>query len=387
MKAVILGAGRVGLGCAAEQAHLAGLDVVVLGRGGIVRDLNAHGMVRVRATDARTASHRDVPLRAVDLIAEPTTAVREIASADLVCTAVGADALEDVLGLLSEGLAKASRPIDVVAFENREDAAALLRTEVAARVSTPIPHGFSGAVVDRVVAHRLPAGADCPVTVIAEPYCRVVVDGSGLNRDWTCLPALLATDNYRAWFRRKVYVYSAGHATAAYLGLLKGYRYVHAAVTDPEIAHAVRGAMEEGRRGLLARYGAGVAGRSDDLAGVLERFGNAALGDTTGRVGRDVPRKLSRNDRLVGAARCAQKAGLTPVHLCFAAAAALHCHLAPHQRTRMPQQIAQLTGLKPDGRLGALIAGSLACLTEQAPLLSLHVGVPAWDTTEERRAS
>lgn len=387
MKAVILGAGRVGLGCAAEQAHLAGLDVVVLGRGGIAQDLGSHGMVRVRATDAVTASHRDVPLRAVDLAADPTMAVQEIATADLVCTAVGADALEDVLDLLSQGLAKASRPIDVVAFENREDAAALLRTGVAARVTTAIPHGFSGAVVDRVVAHRLPAGADCPVTVVAEPNCRVVVDGSGLNRDWTCLPALLSTDNFRAWFRRKLYTYSAGHAAAAYLGLLKGYRYVHAAVADPEIARAVRGAMEEGRQGLLAQYGAAVAGPSDDLAGVLDRFGNAALGDTTSRVGRDVPRKVSRKDRLVGAARCAQKAGLAPEHLCFAAAAALNSHLPPHQRTRLPQRIARLTGLKPDGRLGALIASSLTSLTEQAPLLSLHVGVPAWDATEERRAS
>jgi mannitol-1-phosphate 5-dehydrogenase len=36
----------------------------------------------------------------------------------------------------------------------------------------------------------------------------------------------------------------------------------------------------------------------DDL---LRRFGNQALGDTIFRVGRDLPRKLSREDRIIGA--------------------------------------------------------------------------------------
>ena len=33
----------------------------------------------------------------------------------------------------------------------------------------------------------------------------------------------------------------------------------------------------------------------------MTRFGNEALGDTIFRVGRDLPRKLSREDRLIGA--------------------------------------------------------------------------------------
>jgi len=36
----------------------------------------------------------------------------------------------------------------------------------------------------------------------------------------------------------------------------------------------------------------------DDL---IQRFNNKALGDTPYQVGRDLPRKLSRNDRLIGA--------------------------------------------------------------------------------------
>jgi mannitol-1-phosphate 5-dehydrogenase len=387
MKAVIIGAGRVGLGCAAEQAHLAGLDVVVLGRGSIVADLDRHRVVRVLATDGPTTAERDIPLRAVDLVADPAAAAAEIAAADLVCTAVGAQALPDILDLLARGLELADHPVDVIAFENREDAGALLRTGVAARAATPIEHGFSGAVVDRVVAHRRPADGATPVTVVAEPHCRIVVDGTALHGDWRILPALQATDNFRAWFRRKLHVYSAGHASAAYLGQLKGYRYVHAAVADPEIAAAVLGAMAEGRRGLLAQYGPAVAGTPAEVTAILARFGNAALGDTTQRVGRDVPRKVARRDRLIGPARAAQQAGWAPVHLSFVVAAALHAHLRPDQREDLPGTVAQLTGLKPDGRLARRIATDLASLTDHAPLLSLHVGLPAWQAVEERNAS
>ena len=42
---------------------------------------------------------------------------------------------------------------------------------------------------------------------------------------------------------------------------------------------------------------------------LLERFQNRALGDTVARVGRDLHRKLHKNDRLVGAMLLAKKHG------------------------------------------------------------------------------
>jgi mannitol-1-phosphate 5-dehydrogenase len=39
----------------------------------------------------------------------------------------------------------------------------------------------------------------------------------------------------------------------------------------------------------------------DYILNLTERFNNKSLGDTIYRVGRDLPRKLSRNDRLIGA--------------------------------------------------------------------------------------
>ncbi|WP_347350790.1 2-dehydropantoate 2-reductase N-terminal domain-containing protein [Intrasporangium sp.] len=387
---VVVGAGRVGLGCAAHLAHRGGCRVQVLGRGSTIAALAGHGLVRVRVTDGALATEEDVPVSAIDLHRDPEGARAAIAGADLVCTAVGAGSLPALVPLLADGLARADHAVDVVAFENLADAGRLLRQQVGAGLS--VPHGFSGAVVDRVVAHRLPATAATPVTVVAEPACQVAVDRNALNHDWSVLPGVVGVDDFRAWFRRKLYRYSAGHATAAYLGRLKGYRFLHAAAADPEIAEEVLAAMEEGRRGLLHRYGSRVAGTPADLHEILARFGNAALGDTTARVGRDVPRKVARDERLVGAARAAARAGVTPRHLAQATAAAISAELAAtgqraESAAERAETVARFTGLAPHGRLGRLVAACLDQLDATTVLLSLAERTPAWETGVVGRAS
>ncbi|MGD8149113.1 hypothetical protein [Ornithinimicrobium sp. Y1694] len=387
MKAVIIGAGRVGLGCAAQIAHCGGLEVVVLGRGQVVQGLKRHERVQIETVHGPRSERHDVPVQALDLTIERDLAVEEIADADLVLTAVGPAQLPSIANLLGAGLERAGGSVDVVALENTEDAGDHLRHRVGAAGTG---HGFSGAVVDRVVARRDLGNDSAPVSVVVEPACRVTIDGPALTRDWSWLPGVRSTTSFAADYRAKLYCFSAGHATAAYLGQLKGYRYLHAAVTDPEIAAVVLGAMEEGRRGLLHRYGLDVAGSPEALVAILHRFSNAALGDTTLRVGRDVPRKLARDDRLVGAARLAYRAGAEPTQLGLAVAAALQAHLGPHQlppagSPARLRQISTLTGLRPAHPLIEIVDRLWADLGEPAALLSLRTGLPAWESL--RRAA
>ena len=50
-----------------------------------------------------------------------------------------------------------------------------------------------------------------------------------------------------------------------------------------------------------------LAAHADDL---LDRYRNRALGDTLHRVGRDLGRKLARDDRMIGACLLAARYGL-----------------------------------------------------------------------------
>jgi mannitol-1-phosphate 5-dehydrogenase len=260
--------------------------------------------------------------------AEPERVAEEIAGAGLIVTAVGAGSLPQIAPLIATGLRQRSEPANVLAFENLANAGPYLRhliTEQLPAGFSLAAHGFSGALIDRVVSRRLGnPGRDEPLTFVGDPPATFVVDGQSLRQPLPPIAGMIVADDYTAWIQRKLFTFSAGHATCAYLGYLKGYHYIHSAIRDPEIRNTVVRAMTEGQGGLAARYGATIAGDRNYLAEIISRFENAALNDPIARVGRDPQRKLGAEDRLVGAARLAQEAGIHPKSLALAAAAALY---------------------------------------------------------------
>jgi len=326
MKAVVIGPGRVGLGFAGHLLHRSGYQVCFVGRRRAVAPLMGAGEYVVRLTDGHLVHQDQVSgVSAVD-ISSTSEVAQVIADADVVCTAVGPRSLDSVAPLLAWGLSAAQQKVSVIAFENAEDAGTRLRRLVAQQIGSEHAgrHGFSGAVVSRAVAHRLlPERPGDPLVLIGEPDTEFAVDAAALRHPLPPIEGLVAVDDFTAFYRRKLYRYSAGHAATAYLGQLKGYRYLHAAIRDPEIAQLARAAVREGQSGLRAAYGPDVAGDDAEVDAIIDRFGNAELGDTVARVGRDVPRKLGPSDRLLGAARLAERAGVAPVRLAQVAAAAL----------------------------------------------------------------
>ncbi|MFD1211814.1 hypothetical protein ACFQ36_07150, partial [Arthrobacter sp. GCM10027362] len=306
MRAVVIGPGRVGCGFAGHLLHRSGFDVAFIGRAGTTARLRQAGHYVVRLTDGR-AEHDDwVSVQdAVDL-GDLRRGAGLLAQAEVVGVAVGTAAYGDIVPTLAAGLAQAPRPVTVIAFENDEHAGRLLRTAVArlAGQDAVERHSFTGAVVDRAVAHRiLQDRPGAPVLLVGEPVDSFVIDGTALRGPAPAIDGLAVTDDFAAAYRRKLFRYSAGHATVAYLGKLKGYRNMHAAVLDAEIAATARAAMREGQRGLAAAYGSAAAGSETELDAILARFANAALADTVARVGRDPLRKLRAGDRLIGPAR------------------------------------------------------------------------------------
>ena len=117
------------------------------------------------------------------------------------------------------------------------------------------------------------------------------------------IPGLYLTDAIPAYVDRKLFIHNLGHAAAAYLAYRadpgKKLLADGLALVEP----GVKKAMEEAALALVLEY-PGVFGEQYlalHIADLLDRFKNRALGDTIHRVGRDLPRKLSREDRLVGA--------------------------------------------------------------------------------------
>ncbi|HET9579467.1 MAG TPA: 2-dehydropantoate 2-reductase N-terminal domain-containing protein [Usitatibacter sp.] len=352
MKAAIIGCGRIGCGFAGELLADAGYELVFLARNAsMVEHLNRLGRYHVTLAQGRERTKRTVTgVRAIDT-SHRAAAVAALAEADLIVTAVGAPNLGDIAPLIAQALQARSRPVNVLAFENLADGGVALQQEVAAHLPHDFPlekFGFSGTLVSRAVTQRLGDPAlDEPLEFVGDPPATFVVDGKRLVSPVPALPSMTVAEDFGAWMVRKLYIFSAGHAACAYLGHLKGYRYIHSAIRDPEIRTAVLDAMREGQRGLAGVYGEAFAGGEAHLQEIVERFDNAAIMDSISRVARDPSRKLSAGDRLLGAARLAAKAGVHPRALLRAAAAA-YCFTDPDdaRATELQEQI-RVAGMRP----------------------------------------
>jgi mannitol-1-phosphate 5-dehydrogenase len=323
-RCVVVGAGRVGCGYVAERLRAAGHQVsVVTHTVEQAAALDRDGGVSVRLLSRSGA--RDVtvaPLVAMSAEDAPTVA-RTIAQSSLVAVSVGSRQLYDAARVIAPGLTEHRRKVNVLVFENEPDSGERLQALVAAHEGSAAErHGYAGVLVDRIVT----AGPDergTGVRFIAESRIGAAVDAGPLIGPLPRVAGLRPVSNFRAHMLRKLYVFSTGHAAAAYLGAVHGHRSLVRALDDPEVRAGVLAAMTESQAGLAVRYGHAFAGGPERRLAEFARFRNAALGDTVDRVGRDPFRKLGPADRIVGPALLAESAGIPPTTLAVVAAAAL----------------------------------------------------------------
>ena len=92
---------------------------------------------------------------------------------------------------------------------------------------------------------------------------------------------------------------------------------------------------------------------------LLYRFTNEALQDTCARVGGDPARKLSAQDRLIGAAALVQQTGEVPVYIAVGAAAGLYRLVSESGQIQNQENgkklLLQVSGLEENGVLADMI--------------------------------
>ncbi len=165
-----------------------------------------------------------------------------------------------------------------------------------------------------------------PLLVYAEAYNTLILDKKAFLAPIPEVPGLDPKDNMKAYVERKSFIHNLGHAMLAYMeGILgKDYTFTYEAVRDAELRAMAKAAMWESGRALIEAYPDefNEINQEEHIENLLKRFGNAHLGDTIFRVGRDVRRKLARDDRLIGAMRFDLERGIEPLVTAQGAAAA-----------------------------------------------------------------
>jgi mannitol-1-phosphate 5-dehydrogenase len=326
MKLVQIGAGNIGRSFIGQLFSRAGWEVVFVDVDPrLVSLLNEAGFYTlvIKREGQADELRRIGPVRAVNG-RDASLAARELASADMAATSVGKAALPKILPVIAGGLRERfqhtpDRPLDIIIAENVRGAAELFRTALAAGLGPAYPLEALTGLVETSIGKMVPIMREedlvrDPLQLFAEEYETLIADKWGFRGELPDIPGLCPVDTISAYVDRKLFVHNLGHAAAAYLG----YRAApeRSALADVlalgEVEAGARRAMDEAACALVREYPGvytreALAAHRDDL---ITRFKNRALGDTVYRVGRDLPRKLSRDDRVVGAMLLCARHGL-----------------------------------------------------------------------------
>jgi mannitol-1-phosphate 5-dehydrogenase len=248
---------------------------------------------------------------------------------------VGPAALPHLYGVIAAGLqkrqARGGGPLDLILCENLRHAAEIVRAGLRERLPEGFPLDEAVGLVETSIGKMVPLMTaeqrrEDPLLVFAEAYNTLIVDRQGFRGGVPDVPGLDAKENMAAYVDRKLFIHNLGHAVAAYVGhlALPDAAYIWEAVGDERVRAAAAAAMWESGRALIAAYPDefNEAHQREHIGDLLRRFGNRALGDTIYRVGRDVLRKLSPEDRLIGALRLQAQQGVASPYTVLGAAAA-----------------------------------------------------------------
>lgn len=302
MKATIFGAGNIGRGLVglvlSGHYDLTFVDADAT----LISALNLAGSYDV----VDTSGDRTTVTGATYVLAQDALAViAAVAESDLIATAVGAPILKIVAPAIHDGLAISTVEwVNVLACENIHPNSPLLRQHVAGHGSIRANVGFPEVVVDRIVSSE-PGSVELTV----EPNYEFIADGVTWVGPHPTAPLQIA-DAIEAYEKRKLWLVNGLHAATAYLGIAKGYSYIHEAVADPSI-HAVISDLADTMVNILGdQYPSFPGGEFTKTAQTsLVRFADADLADPVRRVARNPVQKLGVGERLVGPAIAAAERG------------------------------------------------------------------------------
>jgi mannitol-1-phosphate 5-dehydrogenase len=302
----------------------------------LIHQLNAQHRYRVMIVDTHDEEIWVEQVRAVNG-KDAEAVIETLAHADIAATAVGSNALPYLYPNIARALQRryklfGLRPLDIILAENLRHAADIVRAGLRAHLPEDFPLEQMLGLVETSIGKMVPIMTEAqrqvdPLLVFAEAYNQLILDAAAFKNPIPAVPGLSPKENMTAYVDRKLFVHNLGHAAVAYLGYQAdpSLTYIWQVTGIPEVRAAAEAAMWESARALCLAYPdeftiAQLSAHIDDL---LRRFTNRALGDTVFRVGRDLRRKLSREDRIIGAMRFDQAHGIPYAATARVAASAL----------------------------------------------------------------
>ncbi len=376
MKAVHFGAGNIGRGFVGLILHDAGYEIVFADvNAELIDALAASESYRVHAVGENSSTRTVTGYRALNRGTDTDAVVAEIATADVVTTAVGPTILKFVAPVIAEALGRRDPelpPLTVMACENAINATDLLRAEVVGRLDggEDAPElaraVFANTAVDRIVPNQAP---DAGLDVTVEDFFEWAIEEGPFGDAVPDIPDAHFVPDLAPYIERKLFTVNTGHATVAYHGWVEGASTLADALSMPEVFAEVKAVLEETKALLVAKHEFDPATQEAYLEKNLVRFANPYLTDTPERVGRQPLRKISRHERFIGPAAELAERGLPMDALLRAVRSALRfdapsdpqtAELADRLSSLTPEAFAtEVCGIEPEHPLFAPLVGTI----------------------------
>ncbi len=337
MKAVMYGAGNIGRGFIGELFCKSGYQVTFIDvNEEVINALNKKGKYTVEVLS--NEGNKEIELSGVTGVngMDVEAVSEEIASADIMATAVGVNILPRIADNIVRGLEKRwdygnFSFFNIIICENLINADKFLREVITEKMSDKYKEKIGELIgfVEASIGRMVPIQTDemkknDPLRVCVEPYNNLIVDKDSFKGEIPTIVNMTPFAPFDFYIKRKLFIHNMGHSMTAYLGNLKGYTYIWQAIEDPQIEVMVLRAMMSVATALSCTYNESLINLYNHVEDLLYRFANRKLGDTVYRVGRDIKRKLSPEDRLIGAINLCKTSNINPAYLYAAVAAALN---------------------------------------------------------------
>lgn len=332
--AVMYGAGNIGRGFIGQVLHDSGYEVAFVDVDqNLIDAFNQTGSYVITVVEGDRAEEKVIgDVRGVNGM-DLDAVAHEIAEADVMAVSVGMRILPRIAGNLAAGIRLREKlhpglPLNLLICENLPDPEGFVRKlllEALGEDQALLENvGLVAATIGRMIPPLPPEKRRVCTDIHVEPFCSLPVDADAFRGE---IPALRYLEPYSPFAfceEKKLYIHNMGHALCAYFGALKRYRAICEAIADPVIAFLVHGAMISSANAIAQAYGEDAAAVTAYAEDLVRRFGNAALGDTVVRVGKDPLRKLSPKDRLLGALSRCQSQKIPAPQILMGIGAALH---------------------------------------------------------------
>ena len=324
-KLVLFGAGKIGRSFIGQLFSRSGYEVVFVEKDkSLVDALNRYRSYQVIICDASPETIQVDNIRGVTIDNIEVVAA-EIASADILAVSVGKNGLQHIIPILAQGLLlreklSSGKAIDLILAENMRDADRYMFQALAAALPESYPLQQRVGLVETSIGKMVPLienqniNDENMLTVYAEAYNTLIVNKDAFINPVPQVYGMDAKTDMKAWVDRKQFIHNFAHAATAYLGYMRHPEkvYLWELLEDADLVSRVREAMAESAAALQALYPGVFSNEhlqehTDDL---LRRFANRSLGDTVFRVGCDLYRKLSPDDRIVTPLICARNKAL-----------------------------------------------------------------------------